>query len=88
MKRWLAGLCCVGLAAQDDVVFRSDTTLVRVDVQVLDKDVAGEEAKASASLSGNNQDAREEEGRRGERAGEGRWRISPMIWIEARELEQ
>ncbi len=39
MKRvLLAGLACWGVAAQDEVVFRSDTTLVRVDVQVLDRD--------------------------------------------------
>ena len=37
MKRLaMAGLICLRLAAQDAVVFRSDTTLVRVDVQVLD----------------------------------------------------
>lgn len=31
-------LACLGIAGQDEVVFRSDTTLVRVDVQVLDRD--------------------------------------------------
>lgn len=42
-------LASAGLLAQDEVVFRSDTTLVRVDVQVLDRDnraVEGLEAEA------------------------------------------
>jgi len=34
----LVALGCAGLCAQEEVVFRSDTTLVRVDVQVLDAD--------------------------------------------------
>ncbi|MFN0106783.1 MAG: VWA domain-containing protein [Bryobacteraceae bacterium] len=45
----LAVLACAGLAAEDEVVFRSDTTLVRVDVQVLDRDnraISGLEAEA------------------------------------------
>jgi VWFA-related protein len=45
----LAGLFCLGLTAEDEVVFRSDTTLVRVDVQVLDRDnraIPGLEAEA------------------------------------------
>lgn len=50
MKRiWLAALGCGILMAQDEVVFRSDTTLVRVDVQVLDRDnraVSGLEREA------------------------------------------
>ena len=50
MKRaLLAGLGCLGLAAQDAVVFRSDTTLVRVDVQVLDagnRAISGLDAEA------------------------------------------
>ncbi|HEU0123004.1 MAG TPA: VWA domain-containing protein, partial [Bryobacteraceae bacterium] len=38
MKRtWLALATCACLLAQDEVVFRTDTTLVRVDVQVLDE---------------------------------------------------
>lgn len=50
MKRVaLAGMVCLGLTAQDEVVFRSDTTLVRVDVQVLDREnraISGLEAEA------------------------------------------
>ena len=50
MKRAvLTGMVCLGLTAQDEVVFRSDTTLVRVDVQVLDRDnraISGLEAEA------------------------------------------
>lgn len=39
MKRAvMAIVTCLGLAAEDEVVFRSDTTLVRVDVQVLDQE--------------------------------------------------
>jgi VWFA-related protein len=50
MKRlvWLV-LTAVGMAAQEDVVFRSDTTLVRVDVQVLDQNnraISGLDAEA------------------------------------------
>jgi len=37
-RRLMAGLFGLTLLAQDEVVFRSDTTLVRVDVQVLDGD--------------------------------------------------
>ena len=50
MKRAvLAGLICLGLSAQEEVVFRSDTALVRVDVQVLDgnnRAIQGLEAEA------------------------------------------
>ena len=50
MKWTVAALVMAGiLAAQDEVVFRSDTTLVRVDVQVLDRDnrpVAGLDREA------------------------------------------
>jgi hypothetical protein len=39
MKWTVVALLMAGVAgAQDEVVFRSDTTLVRVDVQVLDRD--------------------------------------------------